>query len=224
MGSTAFQVFSPAVGPFTSDSSGKIGVDYPGFGNANDVLHYGYFPNYGDGKPGIKWTVTVTAPNYNGEGGGVIAFFQRVNKDRRLTHDSGLKFKSVSNGFVADDPIPYIGSQRNINSGGTVTIGTQKTDPSDSPGLGLPSDFKKGSVNDRFELYLMYRLGSADALNTIWVPLAKLEWYWQGSASKLNNKWKLDSSNKSNNPTGSTTTYIPTWTRKASVIAFEPDQ
>lgn len=164
-------------------STGLVNVD-----NLALKLRYGTFQT-----PGITFSSTLTMPA--GFSGGRRQWVQTASPLRRRRLNNGVWQRWTGAGL--DTQYPYwIGDATN-----------------DTPETPLENTFLEVSVNDGFEMWLMYQ---PDLTGAIWVPLRKLTWSWSGAASRGSGDiWTLNSSGKTVTPAVDTTTF-PIWTRNAA--------
>ncbi|NKB24642.1 MAG: hypothetical protein GKR87_13175 [Kiritimatiellae bacterium] len=149
-------------------------------------LHYG-----NTAIPGISFSHTITVPaGFSGS----TQWVQLVNLLRRRKLNNGTWQRWAAIGL--DSSYPY-----------DTSISTV-----DVPGTLLLSIYLEKTVNESFEMYLMFKPSGTD---TIWVPLKRTGWSWSGSASRNGSVWTLDSSSNPA-PTTSDTTSHPVWTRNVS--------
>lgn len=162
------------------------------------MLHFGT-PT----EPGCNWGAMVTAPTgFNG----TLKFTQLVNLDHIKTYTSGTEETATTFESWLDNAEPY-------GSTYTATGGVQTTMvDNDSPGLGLAVGFKKIQVfADFYDVYVMFKPTGAGA---IWVPIAKLEWGWGGTAESSDggSTWsKTGGAAAPEDPSWSVTTEFAEW-------------
>ena len=150
---------------------------------------------------GITWTAYVESPI-----GGSIAFTQLVNSDCIFTYPTGRSLELSTRGeFMLDTNTQYANEYLPIAANtGAILIST------DSPG-GPVGSGNHVSNTGYFETFLMYK---PDGLDSIWVTLRQLHWWWSGDASPLSGtpaKWILDGSDYSHDPTSMDSILLPQW-------------
>jgi putative Ig domain-containing protein/Big-like domain-containing protein len=214
---TKLDVQSPILAPNSfKGTTGTIAVDDKGDGEQE--FHIGYNPGFGDRRAGLTWSAKLTGPkDFHGQ----ACYFQLTNV-HAITSLKGLiktqRSKYSSEGvYVADDPIPFQEITALLQRGITKEIGVF----TDSPGVGaMHSDTV--TINQGFFLYLMYRPLAEEGVGTIWVPVAKLEWAWGGTALK-GNPWTIVNSSKWPNPIGfgKPSLEIPTWKNRFKALKWQ---
>lgn len=158
--------------------------------------------------PGISFQLTATAPPGDS---GYVAGTQLVNSRTTSTPPSSV---NTTGGAYWLDACPlYDNYQTGI--GGPPGTGSQFLWQSqDSPNAGLSSAFDIVSAADSLRMYFMYRPKGAES---IWVPIGRLDWFWQGTASRtgnplVNHGW-TGPTNAANsiNPAGAAASVFPEW-------------
>jgi hypothetical protein len=169
---------------------------------------------FGDlsGNPGIKWVAEVTTPDI---GAGQIAFVQTVDADhRRILVKDGSEVRWETDGYLLDsadtDPL-YQGS---TIIGGSDVGSHEKWD---SPGdRGETTDWLSAttvSTSVNFHLYLMYKSIQS---GSVWVTLRRLEWFWDGGASRGDETWEMEpGQDSSEDPASSNSIELPEWAGRA---------
>jgi hypothetical protein len=156
--------------------------------------------------PGVRWKWEITMP---GTHAGFIKDVQTVLTDRTKT----LRLKpggAETHKFVWRHPTktkPHIqldGDSDNQASytaglyegktaaGKTLTSGYRGIE--DSPHTELPPLGTVVSVNDQFTYYLMFKPETdkpQDPQDAIWVPIAKVKWFWKATATNSDRGWML---------------------------------
>lgn len=61
----------------------------------------------------------------------------------------------------------------------------------DAPDQALEESWVHLTIHDAFKYFIMYKPKVPGVLTAIWVPVAKIEWFWKGEAVKTNGKWRL---------------------------------
>jgi hypothetical protein len=153
---------------------------------------------------GIDYTAKVTAPSgFAGD----IKFVQIFHSERQRTTTNEVTQSWEVPPWWLDVSDPYLD-----HGPYAVVAGTQKTiTDTDSPGTPLYAGLKKKTANDKYALYLMFKPSVASA---IWVPLAKLNWGWTGTAESTDGgtTWtKTSGSQDASNPNGASATEFPEW-------------
>ncbi|HSK74310.1 MAG TPA: hypothetical protein VK892_21605, partial [Pyrinomonadaceae bacterium] len=88
----------------------------------------------------------------------------------------------------------------------------------DSPNIGFtgtvtPTSTVSMVTDDNFTMWLMFKPFAAEA---IWVPLKKVNWFWNAQATYNTGSWTYSGNSPTTNPVFENTTDFPTWT---SVVA-----
>ena len=182
-------------------------------------VRFGYM-RYGSSAPneqGIRWDAEVSAPDI---GAGQIAFLQLVNvyRTRTLKDLSNTVEVWTSNGQYYLDTIgstPLYGDDATTIGGGA----TQVHSKTDTPGSPLSTIYQRRSAADEFQLYLMYRPSGVDS---IWVTLRRLDWFWSGAAVRDgNDEWIMESGQASSqNPGSVNSVALPLWPGRAQDIEW----
>lgn len=155
-------------------------------------------------KVGIDWTATVTVPANFGGGFGVN---QIVDTDAKRTF-KGLAGNQTTQAYprivtpqqVAIRPTPILdqlfylgvvpgaGEKTTASVGQTLRSVDNPGDPLDpSPGVGNTAvSYEK---HDSYTSTLMYNPKNSGITDTIWVPVGKLTWGWDGSATLGGGVW-----------------------------------
>lgn len=145
--------------------------------------------------PGISFTRSMTVPT------GFAGDFQWVqiwNKFRRVKQNNRW-YRSQGSGL--DTVYPY-------ESGATAN---------DSPGIIFDPAYQAASVDETFDMYLMFKPADASA---VWVPLKKVSWGWSAQAVNTLSVWSLDGTpTKFANPSSDVTTH-PLWSVNATQIDY----
>ena len=186
--STNFDVKRPSA----SISSETIDVTVPAVNIPNIGMK---FYDYNTTTEGIVFTRL----NYSSNGAsGNTAWIQKINSIIVDVKLAGSDWSNeISNSNKLDGYIPYSSDQYSTY---------------DSPDhIATHSNIAGLKVNDNFSMWLMFKANSA---NSIYIPLAKVNWYWR---PKLENEppWTL-TDDFSRNPSGSyisdiCTSDFPTW-------------
>ncbi|MCP9494305.1 MAG: Ig-like domain-containing protein [Pyrinomonadaceae bacterium MAG19_C2-C3] len=147
--------------------------------------------------PGIRFTRTnlMVPTGFSGD----TYWVQLANVSRTRRRNDGTNETFTDAGL--DTAFPYSSNDPNA------------TETQDSPGLRLTINFNYATVNDSFQMWLMFK-PSGD--NSIFVPLRRVNWGWSGSAERPGTPfWNLvaGSSVQASSPADSTT--HPTWTKRA---------
>jgi hypothetical protein len=177
-------------------TTGDIAVD-SAFGQLE--LHYG-----SPSKSGITFSHNVSIPSgFSGD----VAWFQVINNTlRRRQLNAGTWERQFGQG-VLDATFPY--DTRNPTN--------------DSPGSGLSSSYLQSTISQNFDMYLMFKPSNA---NSIWVPLRKVNWFWNAGATRnvSINQWSLNSGSMRNvDPPSVDTIVHPTWNGNGNQLPFTPE-
>jgi hypothetical protein len=138
--------------------------------------------------------------------GGSFQWVQLLSVENRYrTSATGRYARWIASGL--DSVFPYLGDFN--------TVG-------DSPRAGLVVGSDLVDVEERFEMYFMYKPATP---NAIWVPLRKTEWYWKAvvESSDGGNTWQINSKSNSVNPADSATTAHPEWEVNVIYVPHEWD-
>jgi hypothetical protein len=113
-------------------------------------------------------------------------------------------------GWWLDNADPYGGAGNGpYTIEGDSTFSWGNNDSPNSPPL-LVGYKEMNAIFDAFSLYLMFQPSG----NSIWVPLSKISWGWDGIAQSTNggNTWTMTSGAPAVvNPSGAMTTNFPEW-------------
>ena len=181
--SATFNVKRPT-GQVTTQT-GTVNVD-----NLALKLRYGTFID--NGINGIAFSSNITIPSgFSGS----LKWVQIATPLRRRRLNSGAWERWTGAGL--DTQFPY-------DTGSTTN---------DSPETALESIYQEKTVNDSFEMWLMFL---PDGTDSILVPLRKVNWSWAGDAVRSGQSWSLVSSSNTQNPSDADTTTYPTWTRNVT--------
>ena len=211
-------VKGPNVTSFRTETDDvKIAViDNPGTGLRSLALTFG-----GDVKPGILNTIKVTAPAVRSE----FAITQLMTIDRKKEFDSGATDSKSSAGespYVLDEDVFY--GFTNHDEASTVVVAANHSETlkhEDSPASILSrTEFRgnvlsKVSINENFKTYLMYRPEDG-----IWMSIARVDWYWRGTATwhAGDTEWKLSGASNSRNPSATMAIEQPLWNNNRDYI------
>jgi hypothetical protein len=131
--------------------------DFIGFGNARDK-------QVANRHIGIQFWRTADAT----AAPGVYGFLQLVDQTAYYEYGNGDHFTRTSNGFVLDNgaaPADFI----------YPDVGFRTTNDSPSEGLGDKTYFDR---TDRFKMYVMWKFGTRNSTDSIWVSLRVTNWGW----------------------------------------------
>ncbi|MFO7956919.1 MAG: hypothetical protein R6X33_07440, partial [Candidatus Brocadiia bacterium] len=143
-------------------------------------------------EDGIRFECTVNVPQgFTGS----TCFVQLYSLHHRLRDDSPLHLWQYKQGSGLDHTFPY--------AIGTIT--------EDSPGLELYDGDDMAEVDDSATMWFMFKPSVVEG-DAIWVPLRKVDWWWQALAVKDGDEWELDSGANSVDPESTDTTEFPEWT------------
>jgi hypothetical protein len=169
------------------------------------------------GSPGIRFFADVDGTQ---SVPGRVAGIQLANNQRTAVDDAGAPWHWSLNGrWVLDvdgyGTVIYQNSQELLTPGGKCEL--QLTD---SPGQGLGGEFAHFGVGTAPavipESYCMYVVFSP-AAPSIWVPLQRMTWFWQGASTLTSGNWgPVESPDNSQNPTGGPTTDLPDWVQNTT--------
>lgn len=175
--------------------------------------------------PGITITATVNGTQALP---GTLAFIQIARNARWLTGSDHRTHPWSLNG----QPVVDVG-------GGGSYIYQNTTEPlapqqqaqtiwiTDSPGqeLGNPNEFDMCSIGEQNapETYQSFLMFCANAMGSIWVPLAVLNWNWGGFSEVTNGAWgPVEDPQCQPNPGGMATRQFPTWQGNTSQGTWLP--
>ncbi len=144
--------------------------------------------------PGISFTRTVTMPP--SFPGGELKWVQKISSTlSRRKSFPGNNWQKIEAMNVLDNTNPY-------DPGISV---------SDSPAVELLPGFSEFTVNENFEMYLMFKPAGN---GSIWVPLRRVLWYWNVGATRnaITGNWSLAANpTYSNNPASEDVITPPQW-------------
>ncbi len=158
----------------------------------------------------INWQAQVAAPP---NGGGDIAFVQRISTNISKTDSTGATSVVSSGGlFILDDTSNLPNQTNGINLGGLYPIGSSASatasfddwPASDLSACGCVSITRR----DDYQLYLVYKPTGA---NSIWVTLQIAKSGWSGTAVFASGEWKKGPSTYYNDQSGTDSTILPIW-------------
>ncbi len=219
--STWFTVIRPtaALLSVTTTNSPAVNVS-TNYWTGEETNHWMHFGN--ETSPGITWTgLVATAAGGSGE----IGFIQLIQEEGRSVESNGTAWVlSSSNQFVLDGTPPAIlyddGPEAHKSIGDSDA---EYIDSNDTPGINLDSpeyDLVSADISNNFRVYLMYR---PTGIDSIWVTLRKMEWYWHGAVTN-NGGWSmLPGASSSSSPSGSDSIELPTWKNHAVNINYEEE-
>lgn len=149
-------------------------------------------------SPGISFSQSTTIPSgFSGN----TTWVQLADSLRRRQLNAGSWERWAGAGL--DNTFPY----------------NPSTSTNDSPSTPLTNDLLQKTVNDSYEMWLMFK---PSGTGSIWVPLRKVSWNWSGAASRSGTTWTLNSSSNSVNPADPDSTSHPMWTRNVKDNAWVP--
>ncbi|MGH3522075.1 MAG: hypothetical protein ACRDU4_04410 [Mycobacterium sp.] len=174
--------------------TGDTSTTWLSFGDPVDTL-----------KAGIRWTFTATAPAGDS---GYVAGTQLANV--QITTTPPGHFLTTAGSYWLDGCSIYA-TEDTVLGGGQY-----KWQSDDSPGVPLDTAITAASATDNFQMFFLYR---PRGLNSIWVPIGKLNnWLWTGSATQTGNPapfshgWTGPTNPASSlNPSGGSSSTFPVW-------------
>lgn len=196
-----YTIERPKVQSYTS-KTGSVTVDGNLFG------FIGSRPAH-PGINGITWTAKVKRDKASE---GKIAYIQLINPHREWT--PGKKWTS-SGSFVldgADGKTKIFYWQLTVDLTGTGEATLEANDGPSNPLDAFPNALAT-SGKDTFKIYLMYKSSTEPS---IWVPLQRLDWDWEGKAKRTTktDPWAVDGTPVvTPDPGGNDTTEFPEWTK-----------
>lgn len=214
-----FDVLRPTVNHFTITVS-SVNVTNAHFAYGGQPVLTAYQPAPPPARFGSQWDAEVTAP---AGGNGEIGFTQRIRVNRTRAPNAGADQHFSSGGdFILDGDlgIRYSGP-RPIAAGASATLNGAAY--ADSPATPLTADLRAKSVDEAFELYLMYKPAGADS---IWITLGMGTWGWVGRTTRVGaphgpgNVWDPAAGTNMPSANGVDSTTLPTWTRQFSSITW----
>lgn len=168
--STTFNVKRPIVQNIDA-TTGTIAAD-SNFNKPGTHLHFGN-PNT---TSGIVFSATVQKPSgFTGD----LAWVQVAHPVLRRYKENLFGNWEKLDETGLDTDFPYAGPY----SGNTVST-------SDSPGGELTSGYQRVEIADRYSMWLIFKPSGTDS---IWVPLSRVDWGWNGVAIRSGAFWALDS-------------------------------
>ena len=182
---TKFEVKRPTASISATINTAGVTVNSD-YHEAGTWLHFGK-----RSSPGIRFCQTNSPPpGFAGD----YQFVQLVNpyRTRLLTNGTWQAWygAGLDSGYPYDTPTDCV---------------------LDAPGSPLNDQFLQKSVNDAFQMWLMFK-PSGDAN---WVPLRELDWWWNGGAD-AGGGWHLTYGANSSAPTDADTTTYPSWNHNAA--------
>jgi hypothetical protein len=170
----------------------------------------------------------TTNINYPSPGNGILQlynpssrsegiFFSRNNTTIPRSFSGTFQFvqliDATGRGEVTDGTIRRI---RATGLDGCYPYALDQTNIGDNPNLPLTERmaiFQFGNFEGRWRLYLMFKPSGTDS---VWVPLQRLDWAWEGGALLVANsnprRWTPVSVTEPGSPTSVDTTEYPQWT------------
>lgn len=158
--------------------------------------------------PGIQFEFTATAPPGDN---GYVAGAQLIQKQTTSTPQGPW---DNTNGAYWLDACPIYAAVQTGLAGPPGTNNQFIWRASDSPQTPLTPGFTLVTRADNFQMYFMYRPAGVES---IWVPIGKLDWFWNGTATRngnplVNHGWTgPTNSSFSPSPTGSANSEFPQW-------------
>jgi hypothetical protein len=153
--------------------------------------------------PGIEFT---KVPDPAALATGEYKWVQLVDTSDHYEKDDGTRRRSVSGEFVLDSSYPY-------------------GEPNDSPAAYLGPEVRSRTLDDSFQMYLMWNPGTAGAID---VPLRVTPWFWgfaavesPGAPGNINGF--VFGTYYSPNPASQNTIEFPVWTKNIAEIGYEDD-
>lgn len=208
-----------------------IGTVVSDLGDSN-YLSFGGFKS--TGRPGITWTAKLVGARYCG---GSYGFVQTMSIDRKKSLRRTVREHLTSqDDWVLDEDIFYGTEEIAIydNTIHPVTPEDEEPPPfveaplrfestairgEDSPGTPIFTKwpdverfrFDKVEINESFRTYLMYRAAPASLRQSVWISIARLDWYWEATATWTGSAWRLDEKDWRRNPRAILTVEFPEW-------------
>ncbi len=156
--------------------------------------------------PGISFSRTVTMPP--SFPGGELKWVQKISSTlRRRKSFPGNNWSRTEAANVLDNTNPY-------DPGISV---------SDSPAVELLPGFTEYTVNDHYEMYLMFKPAGN---GSIWVPLRRVLWYWNVGATRnaITGNWSLAANpTYSNSPASEDVIIPPQWVGNITSYGWVPE-
>ena len=208
---TSFEILRPTVTGFTLHTSCVTLCDgnylLPG------VRLAAYDPSQRDQRDryGMRAQAGVSVP---AEGAGRIGFTQLAFVNRTGTDSRSRTWDLGTGGFLLDDAFGPQYDTADVAGGGSATL-----EMNDSPSAELESTDRTISVDERFQLFLMYCPSGSD---NIWVTLARGNWTWAGEARQSDaqtNIWEpvqRSGTGMTNDARGADSTGLPSWRGRAT--------
>jgi len=188
---------------------------YYGYGDWG--LHFGAettSPGTPPTKYGFEIKCKVEVPS--GFSQGVWQYVQLVKMDvHREDDDTNTAEYDMNGEWVLDTTYPY--------AGGSWSTGSTERETDDSPCHWLRADMKWLQTNkDEFNMYIMFKPSGS---NSIFVPLAVVNWWWKGKGQENGASWDLvvGSDGWSTNPSASDVTTYPVWDKNIANYSWVPE-
>lgn len=232
-GSLDIAVSAPEVITFSAQTDGirigKVDTDY----HETGATHLSFGGLRGSKKPGIRWSAKLVGAECSS---GSYAFVQLMTISRIKSLNGVVKPALSSNGaWLLDEDVFYgtteIGRDGALfrdEYGDPVTSDFVKAawpsestmiEGEDSPATPLfdtiPQDdrfnrnFDEITVNEHFRTHLMFRPNLPES---IWVSIARLDWFWQATATFTQAQiWRLSNVDWARDPVGKRGYGLPAW-------------
>lgn len=153
-----------------------------------------------EAEPGIRYQAGWLSDPTHGFGGD-FKFAQRLDSTfRQATLLDGTKETPIQGANLCDVIFPYW----------TQVNGLTITSYDHPRSKKLADTYKEYSISDSFTTWVMYKPASE---NSIWVPIAKVNWFWQAVVKRNGEDWAFDGTPKhSSFAFGASTDEFPEWT------------
>lgn len=205
--SNTFVVTGPSV---TSINSVTASILIYNDANGNPWMGFGR-----PGSPGIEIDADVVGDSIDD---GQLCFIQLAQNYRECMDTSGWTYDLSTNGqwildvgltgdFIYQNTVVAISTGQTKWIYATDAPGTQLPNPTTSSYLAfLVGD---GPANlESYQTFLMFRPNTG---NSVWVPIARLEWGWTAMAELLDGVWVLSETYGPENPVGESLNTFPQW-------------
>jgi hypothetical protein len=180
--SAVFNVKRPTIAPGFNQFVTSATKNSPAVGVTVDQT-LGFWATRLGGLPGdigIRFDAhAVTPAGFSG----AYNFVQLVEQSRYRTLDTGVRQKmyrgspSPCLGLALDGAFPYPTN----GTGGSVW---SRDDPTNGPADPPPVIVMTEVLQEKYEMYLIFRPTDPAGKPTIWVPLARTQWQWNGQMTK----------------------------------------
>lgn len=165
--------------------------------------------SFGDPVPNTPGIIFTSEGSIPGGFTGYLAYAQVLTSTLHRRQTEGGQWYRKSGSQLCDGQFPY------------SSIPPPVTD--DSPGESLTSDCVVVSADDAFSMYVIFK---PSGTGSIWVPLRKVNWWWEGTAVRSDSQWDEDDLwywDWSLNPGSTNCTDPPEWSGNSHDLGWVPE-